>query len=402
MLSTVFAITLTANMAFAQIGYVAGRIVDAEDREPLRGVFIAQAASGILSNDDGEFLLSVSDSNAAIVVSHLGYHSETYPIANVPQKIKLRRQHNLIEAVAVYPIESIIEKTWQRYYAIYWREHAQSRRAKRLKRTAFFYQQSTRSNGQYSEFIEAFITAVNSYGITDLQLKQSRYGLCRDLKGAEPVRITNHFATSQIRPFHHAIPPEGVVNVFLQPNTSELYDAAVVQVISDDRGEKIFVIDFTPKPHAEGLEILAGQLYIRQRDYAVLKMTASFNQKFNAKRGRFVTDSSTAEVNYIEGIEDYPVVGSVRCSVTGNAFDGDLRIPFEVSSTMLYVGQLDWINNRGRKLNRKNILLREAMSQRYDPEFWRNNPVIKRTPNEESIVKWLDENNVFGTFNPTK
>ncbi|WP_041615751.1 hypothetical protein [Spirosoma linguale] len=35
---------------------------------------------------------------------------------------------------------------------------------------------------------------------------------------------------------------------------------------------------------------------------------------------------------------------------------------------------------------------------KYDPEFWRNNPVVRRTPLEEKIIKAFEQEGVMGNM----
>lgn len=63
---------------------VSGKVVSASDNEPLPGasVVIAGTAMGTVTDIDGEFHLSVSDTNEKIVVSFVGYLTETVKVGN--------------------------------------------------------------------------------------------------------------------------------------------------------------------------------------------------------------------------------------------------------------------------------------------------------------------------------
>jgi hypothetical protein len=387
---------------FAQTEHIFGKIVDQDNGEQLLGVTIVYKSAptfGTITNVNGEFALKKIDMGDSLVISHLGYHTETVPVSAVLQDIKLRKQTYRIASITVYPIESIIEKAWRRYYSIYKQEEDQNARTKRQNRATFFYRQTTRSGTIYNEFIEAFMSANNSYGISDLRLQKGRYGLLQKEEG-EPISFTNFFSFSQIRPFHQKIPPVHVVNVFLQPNSMQLYEITVTGVIENGNGDEILTINFMPKSDIGKRNIMSGQLYLRLRDYSVLKVNASYNLEMSTSKGKIETDSYVSEISYIEGIKDYPVVGSVVNTLKGRATINELTEPFEINSTMLYVDYSLPSARRGSRIYNEDILLREIMRQNYDPEFWRENPIIKRTPVEESVIKWFEENEVFGNFNP--
>jgi hypothetical protein len=46
--------------------------------------------------------------------------------------------------------------------------------------------------------------------------------------------------------------------------------------------------------------------------------------------------------------------------------------------------------------------LDEIKSVKYDPEFWANNAVVKRTPVEDEVIKSFEQKGAFGTMLPPK
>lgn len=52
----------------------------------------------------------------------------------------------------------------------------------------------------------------------------------------------------------------------------------------------------------------------------------------------------------------------------------------------------------GRKIKDKDFLLESIDNATDSPEFWENNPIVKRTAKEENIIKTFENKNVFGNF----
>jgi hypothetical protein len=52
----------------------------------------------------------------------------------------------------------------------------------------------------------------------------------------------------------------------------------------------------------------------------------------------------------------------------------------------------------GKKLDSKDKLIEKIDKTKYDSEFWKNNPIVKRTNVEEKIIKTFETSNAFGTF----
>lgn len=51
-----------------------------------------------------------------------------------------------------------------------------------------------------------------------------------------------------------------------------------------------------------------------------------------------------------------------------------------------------------KKLHKKSNLLEEVASQEYNPSFWKENAIIKRTPLEKSVTEMFEKKDLFGTY----
>lgn len=311
-----FALFLILQSVAAQNNHLSGRVKALESDEPLISAniyYTNNPAVGTITNSDGEFVLKMISGSDSIKVSYMGYQSAVYSVNNVPETIHLKVSPIQLEEVSVYPVQTLVKEIWKKYYQKYQAEEKVSKEEKEKEKNTFFYRQITRTDTVYNEFIECFFTGTNSDGVTDLQLRKGRYA--RYQKDDLNLTFKNFFSQSQARPFHHANPPKkGIISMFIQPDSEEFFDIAVVGTIDGGKDGNILVFEFTPK------------------------------EKYRKKL-------------------------------------------FRSSKT---------------NLKKDDILLKEIGKMKYEPEFWRDNPVIKRTPIEDEIINWFENKDIFGNFNPNE
>ena len=92
------------NTANAQAHTVNGIVLDAEDGAPLPGVNILEEGtlSGAVSDVDGTFEITVSNANASLVFSFVGYVSRTVPLnGQADLTVQLAEDVELLEEVVV-------------------------------------------------------------------------------------------------------------------------------------------------------------------------------------------------------------------------------------------------------------------------------------------------------------
>ncbi|RRD93103.1 hypothetical protein EII33_01500 [Bacteroides heparinolyticus] len=58
--------------------------------------------------------------------------------------------------------------------------------------------------------------------------------------------------------------------------------------------------------------------------------------------------------------------------------------------------------NKTKKIAKSNDLLNKIANQNYDPAFWKDKAIIKRTPLEKSAIEMFEKKNLFGTYSLDK
>ncbi len=71
------------NSLFAQTKTITGKVTDADDASPLPGVnvFILGTSTGVITNMEGNYQITVSDDNRILVFSYIGYEKQEIPVS---------------------------------------------------------------------------------------------------------------------------------------------------------------------------------------------------------------------------------------------------------------------------------------------------------------------------------
>lgn len=80
-----------------------GRVIDSNTKEPLIGasIMIKGTTIGTVSNDDGNFELSLPNNADKLQVSYIGYITQVLPISNSQMNIYMRENQNSLDEVVV-------------------------------------------------------------------------------------------------------------------------------------------------------------------------------------------------------------------------------------------------------------------------------------------------------------
>jgi len=75
----------------SQTRHIAGRVIDAETKEPIIGatVWVKDSALGTNTNVDGAFDYTFTGHYGYIAVSYIGYQTQEFPVTNLPKVIEL-------------------------------------------------------------------------------------------------------------------------------------------------------------------------------------------------------------------------------------------------------------------------------------------------------------------------
>lgn len=378
----------------AQNNNIQGKILDKTTQTPLpaTSIYYKDGTFGTVSNNDGEFVLEKIE-NKIIVFSYIGYETIEYNQKDIPEIIYLTPSNIQLPELVVLSINEakLIRGIWSKYYNIYEIEN----KTKSNPPFTFFYRQITKSDSVYNELIECFFTGTNSYGANNFNLQKGRYAKV-DLSPDFAFTFTNFFQFSQIRPFHQSNPPKNVFNTFIQPDFDKLFDVKVDKITNSTTMGNIITLDFSPKRNIQEKNIFPGKLHILLEDSSIIKFEGII-QNVGKENPNIKNSNLHFTINYKKGVKAYPIVETVKCVANFDLLYKNVLHTANIES-LLYDCSYRFSNLTGEKINHKDFLLENINNMQDSPDFWRNNPIVKRTTKEENIIKTFENKKVFGNF----
>ena len=372
-------------IAFAQSLYmVSGVVLDASTNKPLPAATIRVAGpsnKGTITNEEGRFQLSLPTKDSFLIISYLGYRSDTVNASALnnhelrvvlqPEAIKMSEVVVTDEDPAYEIIRRAIEskpkwlgalKTFQceaysritinldttigavseSYLTLYWRANDSLREVVRQKRQT--------KNLAVGDFV-------------------SRIG-----------QVTNFNDDTIITGGFKFIGPTS-------PNAFSFYDYKLLKTRSMD-GMDIYDIEVIPRSRIRPL--FRGKISIAERSYAVIGVDFEPNEAFAIP---FLKDISFHYLQQFRLYEnrfwmpvDYRVQGSAKVSLMG--------FPLLKFSAVRYVVMSDYTINPDfadsvAKLPRLTVA---PEASTFDSTYWREHPMLPLNVDEEAAYKTLDSN----------
>ena len=399
----IFMLLLTKQVGAQEAEKLTGRVIDAKTKQPISAVHIEYQKSGVstITNSEGEFLIAKADESDYLVFTHISYVSRKVSSQEVFFDIVMEESAVFLPEATVVsvPVDTIVKNVWDKYYAIY---KANEKEKRNKKNHTFFYRQVTQTDTIYNEFIEGFFLGKSTYGVSDLELAKGRSASVKITEEEFALSLSNFFHQSCARPFHDKNPPpnKSIVNVFLQPNASELYNISLDRIMESNELGNIYVFTYIPKDTIAEKYIFTGKLFVRKTDLAILRFEAElFNMGINDNDIiKMVKVVNKIEADYKYYDLNYPIIESVKCFATIDLMHKNKMHKVKISSTLFLV-EYD-AGKSGKKLKQKTNLLETIMKSKFDADFWDNNPIIKRTALEDKIIEFFKNRNIIGAFQP--
>ncbi|MEZ5038484.1 MAG: TonB-dependent receptor plug domain-containing protein [Saprospiraceae bacterium] len=269
-----------------------------------------------------------------------------------------------------------------------------------------FYRQISQNDSIYSELYEIFYDAkCNANGITDWALQQGRYALQENNEGKGLVFNKNFTLLNRVFP---TIQPE--IDLFFTPISPAVegqYDLSTEKIIQNGTQE-IAVIRFTPKWDIVGkTPSMEGQVYIDMATYDILKLSGKFASnelKVIAFKGEGTVDNYVLhyESSFKQAETGALLLDYIRTEQVFDVVYTD-RPSKKVSTRSLlnfyeYYAPDNPQKRLGGRLNFNKSDVEVIDKKAYDAEFWRENPIVKRTPIEEGVIAAFEKGRQFGSI----
>ncbi len=379
------------------------KVVDAESGEgiPYASVFFENQNKGTATNIEGEFVLEIPNFPQNIVISHISYEKKIITIKNTESlTIKLTLSPQMLNEVAISGDSDYAKKLVANAY-----EKAKKER-KNTQYGKVFYRQKTKNGEEYNELQEVFYEAkFSTKGVEAWKISNARYGKVEGTLDDPMFQFTNFsYLGGGFRFFSDGKKLDKKALALPIGKISHEYYEYELKTWIRQGDREIAIISFFPKK-GRGYEVGKGELYIDTKNYWIYRVKAIYflgSEGVNtAKNVKVENQTLTFDVygklnqqgNWL--IDRYQVETSMDFI---NAATGT-RKNAEIQSTLFFYEYDNTLKSNGFKdLTLKTKDLEKIRKIPYDSVFWKNNPIIKRTPLEEKILKDFESKKLIGNM----
>jgi len=365
-----------------------GQIVDAEtgDKIPFASISTKENRN-TLSNEMGDFSIPVNQLPAELIISHLSYGKSIFNLEeNGDHIIRLKATPILLPEVRVgnyarelvsYAAQKLMQNFSLKFYG------------------KAIYRQSTQIHQQTSEWQEIiYATKSSNSRLEGTTVLKGRYAAQEAVYKFEDFSyFTKAYGLIDLDTNRHAV---------ISLTGSDLYNYSVANLRKEGERE-IAEIHFTNKVPAQA-NSKYGTVFIDTDTYDILKITfithSDLGLKMKNKHPLWVMKMVNPKYEFEISFKDITGGRSIEYLKVQYQVDYHLKkeiLPIQVSSlTYLYETstQATMLNyekaNAGG--NDRNLIKKFA----YDPEFWKRNEVIERTPAQEKVIQNLEKKGSFG------
>ncbi len=384
-------------LALAQLGQaqvqVRGVVRDRETQEvlPFASIAVIGTTNGTTSNLEGEFTLVVKQLPTMLLVSELGHVRDTVQVTSAAEPLNI----GLASAAVALPEVKVASFPFQLV------DRAFRNLQRNYRRTYYgraFYRQITRIDNEPTELQEVvWNVKSNPARIEGTTLAQGRYAAV-----PAAISLSNFSVYSRRYGLFDANQDSATSLALMSPNVEKNYLLELKGILGEDSTGGVAEISFETRPEvayrAQGtvwIDIETNQI-VRYR-----VVQPSFTGSTNNPRQQFTNAKLTIEMAFKEGGE--AGVGPLELIKMDLSTDltepGKDPLAIKVSSFTYFYDQSTKVQRlpyaRASLTDRD---LATIKAKPYDPEFWANNPVVKRTPAEDEVVAAFEKKGAFGSM----
>jgi hypothetical protein len=373
-------------------GLVSGKVLDKQTHQPVpyAGVAVLGSTSGTTSNAEGEFVLTVKSLPAKLVVSQLSYGRDTVAVAAAGTLGPIE----LVPAPVTLPAVEMGSYTAELLRKAY-RELQRSYPTKQYGQA--FYRQITYLDRIPTEIQEMLwhVKASNA-GFEGTALMQARYA---EKKWA----LLNYKNFSYFTKEFSIYSAKGDTTrrgSILSAAPADFFTLKLLGVTQSD-GQNLAEVAFVGKP-AFNPQHIQGSLVIDTDTYQILRFKVGIDRTMHSNNpaSKFKNGRMEYEVVFrptpTGAVLDH--LTTIHNVVMGRLLKPDVQLK---ASALAYF--YDWqvtppVGLTYAAPNSKESDIATVKHAAYDPVFWRDNPVVKRTPLEEEVIRAFEQQKSFGTM----
>ncbi|MCP1384933.1 carboxypeptidase-like regulatory domain-containing protein [Runella salmonicolor] len=379
-----FLILLPASV-FCQTYTLTGSVKDTANTPiPLVNIFTS-IGEGTLTNENGEFVLKVSALPVQITVSHVSFQAISLKIS----------EEKILNIVLREGIKTLPETTVGNYALELIKKATDKTRQDSIYRHfgRGFYRRIQKESDKYTLLQEIFFDAKisSAFGFEAILPTASRYTF-------HDGNVENKFMflytlrhSSPGPPLRFRNDKEGLLPL---SDYAKFYTFEVENYINPDSPNEIAVVLCKPKEKSNFS--FEGRFYIRTSTNGVLrikgrrytgKQNYTKNFWFKVKEAYFDFD-----INYLEK-DEHSVLSGIDLDYVLNVQYASSVIRPIIEHVSLVMYDFSVPKDDSEK-NLKTIVMQEDQlfaTTQESTEFWENNPIIKRTPLEDEVIKAFEK-----------
>ena len=378
---------------------ISGLVVDnaTQQRVQFVNIYCLSIETGTLSNENGNFEIRVQSFPVQLIVSHINFKTDTITFTEPTDSYTIRLKsaaHELDPVTVSNAGYKLIQQAFDR-----------ANRDKRIIYGKAFYRQLTLNGEQPTEIQEVvYNVKLSSNKIEGVKINNARYAKLPTDDRKIYFTFTNFsYLVLGQKAIGNLKPTEDIVLFPVRPDVADYYYIRVTDVLEQPNGEKIAELECRVREDYTN-PVFSGKVYINMNNYKLVKVQGTILSSMGAA----TNNSKTLTENYVYTIEvDYKsqanttVFNSIRVTVECNQLikaTGEKRK--NRVSAFLVINEFNNVLAKSKykrvDIHREDLKL--IQQAKYDPEFWRNNPVVRRTPLEENIIKAFEQQGVMGNM----
>ena len=388
------AVTTGLLLAFgptAAAQHLTGKVLDASTGQPVpyASISVLNSHLGTSSNAEGEFELSGVALPGKLVVSELGHQRDTVAVATT-QALQIHLQPSSVLLPEVQVGSYLSELIAQAY-----RQLRKTYTQKQFGQA--FYRQVTRLEGDATEVQEMVWDATtSSAGVEGTALAQARFAKKKALLSFNNFSVY----TKQYVVFN---PQDDSTQKGLIGLHTDQYLNLKLLGVSQNGPQQLVEIGFVSKAESTARRA-RGSMVIDEVTHQLLRLrleTTGLRTKSNNPMFKFKD-----EVVQLEWVFQPRPGGAATLDYLKVDYQTNLGrlmkpdLPVRVASfAYFYNGRptpaasVTYAPAKGGEVD-----LAAIKKTTYDPAFWQNNAVVKRTPLEEQVMKSFEQKGAFGTM----
>ncbi|UOQ52659.1 carboxypeptidase-like regulatory domain-containing protein [Hymenobacter cellulosivorans] len=374
-----------------------GVVLDKDSNQPLpfASVSVPGTTLGTTTNTEGEFSLRVNKLPITLLISELGHVRDTLRVTSNAELLRV----SLASATITLPEVKVGS------YAFRLVDRAFRQLQRGNKRKFYgkaFYRQITRIANDPTELQEVVWNVKSSTArIEGTAIAQGRYA-------AKPsiTSFSNFSLYTKSYGLYDANADTTKSLALLSPNVVKNYLLELKGIVAGPDTTKggIAEIDFQTRPELTRYKA-EGTIWIDVDSYKVVRYrmtTPNFTASTSNPDQKFSNTKLDIEMSFQNTEDDVAPLEYMKVNLAADlTTPGKPATPLTVSSfTFFFDTSTTPTSIAYARVSVDDRDLAAIKSIKYDPEFWANNPVVKRTPVEDEVIQSFEKKGAFGTMVP--